>query len=96
MPFHFCQDELIWILTFIPFIGIFFKRLHAWYHAKFNHKCHEESCSSSHVEHHNESTCGDEHCKTSTNVRYITEEELNKERVKVLNYNFGPDKKDLK
>lgn len=39
MP-HFCADELIMIMAMVPFIGIFFKRLHVWYHSKFNHKEH--------------------------------------------------------
>ena len=40
MPFHFCIDELIAIMAMIPFIGIFFRKVHAWWHAKFNHPPH--------------------------------------------------------
>lgn len=53
MPFHFCTDELLAILAALPFIGIFFHRLHAWWHKRFNHKCHEKNCDSSHLEHDN-------------------------------------------
>jgi hypothetical protein len=51
MPFHFCQDELLMILAMIPFIGIFFRKIHIWYHAKFHHKCHEKNCDAEHPEH---------------------------------------------
>jgi hypothetical protein len=44
MPFHFCSDELFMILAMLPFVGVFFKRIHNWWHAKFGHKCHEASC----------------------------------------------------
>ena len=36
MPFHFCIDELIAIMAMIPFIGIFFRKIHDWWHTKFN------------------------------------------------------------
>lgn len=51
MPFHFCTDELLAILALIPFIGIFFGKLHTWWHKHFHHKCHEKDCSAEHVEH---------------------------------------------
>lgn len=51
MPFHFCADELFMLMAMIPFIGIFFRKVHAWWHAKFNHKCHEKSCHDNHVDH---------------------------------------------
>ncbi len=39
---HFCHQELIAIMSIIPFIGIFCKTLHVWYKAKFiQHKCHD-------------------------------------------------------
>ena len=53
MPFHFCSDELLMILAMIPFIGIFFTKIHNWWHLKFGHKCHEKGCGSKHVEHYN-------------------------------------------
>src|SRR5208282_1140260 len=49
MPFHFCSDELIAILAMIPFIGIFFRRFHTWYHKKTNHPSHALVCDH-HVE----------------------------------------------
>ena len=52
MPFHFCSEEIVYLLSIIPFIGIFFRRFHAWYHTKLNHKCHEKTCDDTHVEHH--------------------------------------------
>jgi hypothetical protein len=39
------MDETLALLSVIPFIGYFFNKLHAWWHAKFHHKCHEEGCS---------------------------------------------------
>lgn len=51
MPFHFCQDELYMLLGLLPFIGFFFKKMHAKYHTKFKHKCHNHACDDKHVEH---------------------------------------------
>jgi hypothetical protein len=51
MPFHFCADELFAIMMMIPFIGIFFRKLHTWYHTKYGHKCHEKECLEIHAEH---------------------------------------------
>lgn len=51
MPFHFCADELFMLMAMIPFIGIFFRKVHAWWHTKFGHKCHEKACPDTHVEH---------------------------------------------
>lgn len=56
MPFHFCNDELLAILALLPFIGIYFKRLHAWWHKRSNHKCHKDHCNSTHLEHVEEPT----------------------------------------
>lgn len=39
------------VLSMLPFIGIFFKKIHAWWHKNSNHKCHEDHCHSHHVEH---------------------------------------------
>lgn len=50
MP-HICMDEILMFLAIFPFIGIYFRRVHAWYHAKFHHKCHEETCNAAHAEH---------------------------------------------
>ena len=52
MP-HFCMDEFIMLMAMIPFIGMFFRRMHVWWHKKFSHKCHEETCNETHVEHEN-------------------------------------------
>lgn len=44
MPFHFCADELMMLMAAIPFLGVFVRRLHAWYLTKFpKHKanCHD-------------------------------------------------------
>lgn len=51
MPFHFCTDELIALMMIFPFIGILFKKIHAWYHTKIKHKCHTEGCNDTHAEH---------------------------------------------
>ena len=51
MPFHFCYDELLMIMIMLPFIGAFFKKVHAWYHAKNHHKCHHDGCNKEHIEH---------------------------------------------
>jgi hypothetical protein len=45
------MDETLALLAVLPFIGVFFRRLHNWWHAKHQHKCHEESCNETHVEH---------------------------------------------
>jgi len=41
MPFHFCIDEAMMIMAMIPFIGIYFKKLHLWYHTKVKHRSHD-------------------------------------------------------
>lgn len=51
MPFHWCADETFMLLTMLPFIGFFFKKIHAWWHTKSAHKCHDEHCDAAHVEH---------------------------------------------
>lgn len=48
---HWCMDETLAVLAMIPFIGYFFRKLHAWYHAKMGHTCHEKHCDDQHVEH---------------------------------------------
>jgi len=48
---HWCMDETLAVLAMIPFIGYFFRKLHAWYHAKMGHTCHEKHCDAVHVEH---------------------------------------------
>ena len=53
MP-HFCSDELLMLLSFIPLIGFWFAKLHAWYHVKFGHRCHHAvQCPETHLEHLN-------------------------------------------
>jgi hypothetical protein len=51
MPFHFCADELYMLLSLVPLVGIYFRRIHIWYHIKFRHKCHEKQCNDTHVDH---------------------------------------------
>lgn len=51
MPWHWCSDETMMLLTMIPFIGYYFKRVHTWLHVKLKHKCHEKGCNETHVEH---------------------------------------------
>lgn len=48
---HWCMDETLALLAMIPFIGYLFRRLHAWYHKKMGHTCHEKHCEDKHVEH---------------------------------------------
>jgi hypothetical protein len=60
MPFHFCADELLAILAMILFIGIMFRKLHAWWHSKFHHVCHEKHCDETHAEHEGDTTCSRE------------------------------------
>jgi len=52
MPFHFCSDELFAILAALPFIGLFFRRIHTWLHNRLNHKCHKEGCEAQHLDHY--------------------------------------------
>lgn len=58
---HWCMDETLAVLALIPFIGIFFGRIHAWWHKHFHHKCHEETCHEEHVEHTSYSPYDKEH-----------------------------------
>lgn len=55
MPFHWCIEEQLMLMSMIPFIGIAFRKLHMWYVIKFGHKfghkCHEKTCDDKHVEH---------------------------------------------
>lgn len=44
MP-HVCIDEILAFLAIFPFIGIFFRKLHLWYHMKFKHKAHKHNHS---------------------------------------------------
>jgi len=41
-------------MSAIPAVGIFFKKLHNWYHEKINHKCHQAGCDEHHLNHHQE------------------------------------------
>jgi hypothetical protein len=51
MPFHFCADEMMMIMAMVPFIGVGFRRMHAWYHLKFKHHCHKSNCNKEHLDH---------------------------------------------
>lgn len=42
MP-HICMDEILMFMAMLPFIGVFFRKIHAWWHAKFSHKEHKKS-----------------------------------------------------
>lgn len=69
MPFHFCADEMLMLMAMIPFIGIFFRRLHVWWHSKFNHKCHHVTpCQEHHVDHVHDTKPG-----------YLTREDMDEE-----------------
>jgi hypothetical protein len=48
---HFCQDEALAIGSTVPVIGIFFKKIHKWYHKASHHKCHQPGCEAEHLEH---------------------------------------------
>lgn len=48
---HWCMDETLAVLAMIPFIGYFFSKIHAWYHTKMGHTCHEKHCDDTHAEH---------------------------------------------
>jgi hypothetical protein len=48
---HWCMDETLAVLALIPIIGIFFRKLHTWWHTHSHHKCHEKTCNEEHVEH---------------------------------------------
>lgn len=73
MPFHWCMDETLALMAMIPFIGMFFRRMHAWWHSKFSHKCHEKTCDDTHVEH---------------KPGYITKEEIDAERERLSKVEF--------
>lgn len=45
MPFHWCMDETLMVLSVLPFIGAFFLRVKTWWHVKFSHskkECHSD------------------------------------------------------
>ena len=56
MPFHFCGglDDLIYIplylLAMLPFVGVFFRRFHVWFHARFNLNKHKETDCHHHLD----------------------------------------------
>lgn len=52
MPFHFCMDEVLMIMAMFPFIGFAFRKVHVWWHTRFNHQCHHVTrCEDHHVVH---------------------------------------------
>lgn len=55
---HWCIDETLALLSIIPFMGYFFGKLHAWWHVRFSHKCHEKNCNQVH----------NIHCKMPANI----------------------------
>ena len=48
---HWCNDESLALMSVIPFIGVYFRRAHAWLHSKLNHKCHTKGCPETHTDH---------------------------------------------
>lgn len=40
MP-HICMDEILAFLAIFPFIGIYFRRFHMWFHLRFKHRAHQ-------------------------------------------------------
>jgi hypothetical protein len=71
---HWCMDETLAVLAMIPFIGYFFRKLHAWYHKKMGHTCHEKHCDDVHVEHkfspyHRDASCQDK-------MQYVSKEDM--------------------
>jgi hypothetical protein len=49
---HFCADEMLMIMSMVPFVGAAFSKLHAWWHVKNGHHCHTDvSCKESHASH---------------------------------------------
>jgi hypothetical protein len=45
------MDEILLFLSIIPFIGVFFKRIHNWYHERKKHLCHHQPCTDTHIDH---------------------------------------------
>jgi len=50
MPFHFCMDEVLMIMAMIPFVGVAFRKAHAWWHSKFKHDSHQPRSEKRHEE----------------------------------------------
>src|ERR1700722_15840619 len=48
---HWCSDESLAVLSAIPVVGYYFRKLHIWYHNKSHHPCHEKQCNKTHAEH---------------------------------------------
>lgn len=71
---HWCMDETLAVLAMIPFIGYFFRKLHAWYHAKMGHVCHEKHCDEIHVEHKFSPYHNDPECRGK--VQQVSEEDM--------------------
>lgn len=44
MP-HICIDEVLMFMAMIPFIGVFFRKCHLWWHNKFQHTAHAQEYS---------------------------------------------------
>jgi hypothetical protein len=76
MPFHWCMDETLALMAMLPFIGMFFRRMHAWWHAKFSHKCHEKTCDDKHVEHTEKLLKKEDHFGYP---KYVSQEKLDTE-----------------
>jgi hypothetical protein len=36
------MDEILMFMAMLPFIGVFFRKIHVWWHSKFKHKEHEK------------------------------------------------------
>lgn len=89
---HWCSDETFLVLSLIPFIGVFFRKIHIWWHTRFNHQCHHVThCEETHVEHVEATPPKRE---TLHYPKYLTEEDIDAEREKLLSYDFGGDEVD--
>jgi len=48
MPFHWCHQETMMLMSLIPFIGFFYMKIHIWFNNKFGNKCHAKNCKAEH------------------------------------------------
>lgn len=37
--FHWCHQETLLLFSAIPFVALWFHKVHLWYHQKFGTKC---------------------------------------------------------
>ena len=65
---HWCNDESMMLMSAIPFIGYYFRKLHIWYHTKIKHRCHTKHCDSTHAEHSDDSSENMTRCSKCPNT----------------------------